>query len=330
VIAFILTSSLTVVSSLASLWLQRRIKQRKSPALDKNTAKSTDAESPILCSNDVWAHVLEHFILQLSDQQLFVGLIQLICAFGTSYRDAVAHKTKNLWHAADVACFSIFSHAATMLALRAHFRMHKMLAAVRVSLMVTVFLLWAEIGRLILRPPRCPSKPQGHFYRSAVRIEIIGIIWVYILTCVPIFISEEASAVGRAISSNDQDGLKSELNSWYEKRMSSHRNWYHHTSLLATPGRILVKLLSSIQRGPKWKLHVLFLIHNIFFSRHSIALIIFIFWAFAFVALCTTAHTYSRKLRDGFDFGQLLSLGMVILPVQSLLSAICSKSYFDI
>jgi len=81
-------------------------------------------------------------VLQLSDQQLLVGLVVLVCTFAKYFWEAVNHGNDNLWHSADIACFSRFSHAATVLALQQHFRENQRLAAIRVSLMIAVFALW--------------------------------------------------------------------------------------------------------------------------------------------------------------------------------------------
>ena len=152
----------------------------------------------------------------------------LVCAFVEYYRTSLGGND-NLWHAADVACFSMVSHAATVLALRAFFRENKTLAAVRVSLMITVFALRATIGYHMLHTdgPHHMSKPIFRFWQGATYIEFVGLIWAYILTCVPIFIFKEAVAVGRAKSSNDNLGLGESLRIWERQCMSSARKWYN-------------------------------------------------------------------------------------------------------
>jgi len=102
-------------------------------------------------SSDYWAHAIEVFLIQLSDQQLFLGLVVLICAFMKYYRYALG-SNDNLWHAGDVACFSMASHAITLLALRECLRENKILAGIRVLLMIIIFGLWMKIGYLMLRP----------------------------------------------------------------------------------------------------------------------------------------------------------------------------------
>ncbi|KAE9381117.1 hypothetical protein N431DRAFT_457728 [Stipitochalara longipes BDJ] len=230
--------------------------------------------------------VLEAFLIQISDQQLLLGLVVLICAFAEYYRSALGGND-NFWHAADVACFSMFSHAAMMLALRAFFREHQKLATARISLMVVVFGLWAIIGYYMLHPsgPYYKTTTIVRFWHSATYIEFVGVFWVYILTCVPIFISEEAISVGRAISSNDARCF--------------------------------------FEESQKWKTYALTIIFNLLFSWAGIGVVVIILWLFTLSALAVGFFTSKREM--GWDFRQLLSLAIVVFPLQSVPSAIASE-----
>jgi hypothetical protein len=280
-------------------------------------------------SASFWTQVLDDFLIQLSDQQLLLGLVVLICAFAKYFRSRLGGND-NLWHAADVACFSMFSHAATLLALREFFRQRRKLAAARVSLMMVVFALWATIGYYMLHPagPRHKTKPIVRFWHGATYIEFLGVSWAYILTCVPIFISDEATAVCKAISSDDMLRFGESLIISEKSCMSSSRKWYNPVALLDLPRSVVIRLLFSVKVSSKWKASVLGIIFSIFFSRRCTGIVLFILWSFSLSALGVGFH--SSKGGMNWDFGQALSLAMVFLPLQSLPSTIASTLHFDI
>jgi hypothetical protein len=274
VLAFVIAGVLTVSSSSVSLLLQRR--SRRKSSLQPH---ESNIEHHSTFSSDFWAHVIEEFLIQLSDQQLFLGLVVLICAFVKYYRSALGGND-NLWHAGDVACFSMASHAITLLALREFFRENKILASIRVSLMVIVFGLWTKIGYLMLRPdgPHYKAPPIVYYFQIATYIEFFGIPWVYTLTCVPLFISNEALNVGKAISSYDIHGLGESLKIWEEKYTSSNQRCHNLVTLLNLLRSIVIKFLISLNEGPKWKTRILSTIFNIFFSRVCRAVVLCLFW----------------------------------------------------
>lgn len=325
VLAFVITGCLTVISSLGSLRLQRIIERRQPSQPCENDAEPHDAFSA-----EFWARVLEEFLIQLSDQQLLLGLVVLVCAFTQYYRTALGGND-NFWHAADVACFSMLSHAATVLALRAFFRANKKLAAVRIFLMITIFALWATIGYYMIHPdgPHHKTKPIIRFWRGATYIEFVGITWAYILTCAPIFVSNEAIAVGRAISSNNSEKFGESLRIWQRKCIRASRRWYNPISLLELPSFIVMRLLFSLEEHAKWKRHALGVIYSVFFSRTGTAVVLFVLWLFTLSALGVGFISDGRAL--SWDFGQRLSLSMVALPLHSLvLTMIPSTSQFNV
>jgi len=118
-----------------------------------NSKRTTQSPTTLNSSDGFWTHVLEAFLIQLPDQQLLLGLLVLICSIVEYYRSSPGGND-NLWHAADVACFSMFSHDAAVLAPRGFLHENKKLAAARVWLMIVVFVLWATIGYYILHPSR--------------------------------------------------------------------------------------------------------------------------------------------------------------------------------
>jgi hypothetical protein len=305
-LSFIITGVFTVVASFMSLRLQRK----KSSQLHETSVESNGTSSV-----NVRNHVLE----------LFLGLVVLVCGFAEYYRSALGGND-NFWHVADVACFSMFSHAATLLALRAFFREHKKLAYARVSFMIVVFGLWATIGYYMLHRsgPYYKTPPIVRFWHGATYFEYFGVFWAYILTCVPIFISNEAIGVGRAISSNDTCGLGGRLRIWKEKCILSSPKWCNPVSLLTL---LVIRILFSFDKGPKCMAYALSITFRVLFSRNGIGVMLFILWLFTLSALGVAFFTGKKGM--AWDFGQLLSLAMVVLPLQSIPSAIASTLQFD-
>jgi hypothetical protein len=210
------------------------------------------------------------------------------------------------------------------LALGVFSRENRILACVRVSLMIVIFALWARIGYLMLYPDGRYHKalPIVRYFQSATYIEFFGIPWVYTLTCAPLFISSEALAVGKAISSYNTHRLRESLRIWEEKCTSSSPRCYKLITLLNLLQSIFIELLISLNKGPKWKTYILSTVFNISFSWACTALVLSFLWLLTFTSLA--AGFFASKSGMGWDFGQLLSLAMVLLSLQSIASAIAS------
>jgi hypothetical protein len=142
------------------------------------------------------------------------------------------------------------------------------------------------------------------------------------LTCLPLFLSNEATAVRRAISSNDTSRIGESLRMWEEKCTPSSPIWSSPISLLKLPGFIIVNTLFSLSKGSKRKTYVLSLVFRILFSLGGIGVALFILWSVTLSAM--VVGYFTSKSGMGWDFGQRLSLATVFLPLQSLLSAVAS------
>ena len=145
----------------------------------------------------------------------------------------------NLWNAADVVCFSCMTHGATLLTLRDYFRRHRILALCRVCAMYSIYILFLVIIVQILKPdhkknprPTLPSR-IGHFWHAASYIEAIGIFWMYVITCIPIFMSDEATRVRVAIA-RAPDDLLDALLAWppYQRHIERNSRAFSWTQML--------------------------------------------------------------------------------------------------
>ncbi|RDW57062.1 hypothetical protein BP6252_13877 [Coleophoma cylindrospora] len=315
-LAFVLAGAMTMVASIMSLVLQYKRDRQDSIPICQNNPMSGKV-LPI----DFWIHVWEEFLLQFSDQQLLLGLIVLVCAFLEYFHSSLGGND-NFWLAADVACFSMFNHALTMLALLTFFRKHKRLAVLRIFFMMVVFGLWATIEFYELYPSGPYHKPIRlvRFWHSATYIEYFGVSWTYVFTCFPVFISKEAITVGRAICSKDANKLREGLKVWKEKHTSSSRRWY---TLLPNEFRsTLVRLLFRLENSSKRKRDTISILYVLFLSKTGTGVILSTLWFFTISALGVAF--FSSTGIDSWDYGQAPSLTTALLPVQSFLSAIAS------
>ena len=190
--------------------------------------------------------------------------------------------------------------------------------------MMVVFALWAVIGYYELRPDGSYHKPIPivSFWHGATCIEFIGTFWAYVLTCFPIFISDEAIAVGRALSSSDEPALRESLRLWEKRCLVPSQKWCSPASLINMFRRISVEFLIYVADGARWNKYILRVTFSVLCSRQTIRVLLSGMWVFTLSALSVGYFTSSHGM--DWNFGQLLSLAMVILPVQSFISAIAS------
>jgi len=167
-----------------------------------------------------WIPALEAFVLALSDQQLITGALLLLCGYGKYWASSVRCGGNNLWVAADIVCFSSVTHAATLLALRDYFRRHRTLATCRVCAMYIIYAFWLVVVVHIIKPnrskttrPRLPNA-MSDFWHAAAYIEAIGVMYAYLLTYLPIFLSQEAADVRRTIASGSMEDHTAAHEAW--------------------------------------------------------------------------------------------------------------------
>lgn len=284
---------------------------------------------------EFWISILTELVLQLSDQQLVVGLLLLICAYIKYWPSSVVYGGNNLWTATDIVCFSSFTHAATLLTLRPYFRKHKRLATGRVVMMYIIYILWLVVAAQILSP----TKPRGstkeppaiaHFWHAATYIEALGVMWIYLITYLPIFLSKAATKVRNAISEGRERDFYV-VNAWI-----LHHRWRKPTAVerrtiwkrfnpYAVVRRFLTRFavrfseLYVITRSI-WLRRMLWVVAELLFPWYIAGIILGVLWAFSLGALILSL--WQSGLASSWDFGQLLPAFMVLLPFQSLISAI--------
>ncbi|KAF7114167.1 hypothetical protein CNMCM5793_007745 [Aspergillus hiratsukae] len=71
--------------------------------------QETQALKPILDTR------LDHFVLQLNDQQPVTELFLLVCGYAQYWGLSVLDVANNLWTVTDVVCYPSFTHAAALL-----------------------------------------------------------------------------------------------------------------------------------------------------------------------------------------------------------------------
>ena len=280
------------------------------------------------------------FVIELSDQQLLLGFLLIVCAYIQYWSSAVVFGTDNLWTAGDIVAFSIFTHAATLLSLRSHFRHHRKLASARVILMFVVFVLWFIVAAMELSP----NKPTGstkkammlaHFWHAAIIIEALGIMWIYLIVYLPLFISEEASIVRSIIAERDESRFEL-IRAWmlqHKRRRSSgtsiRSGWRlynpyvivrsHITDLAVRFGEIYILPTSTARRWFLWS------VAEIFFPWYIATIATTLMWMFSLAALIVSL-VQSGLASESWKFGQLLPAVLVLLPFSSLATAIAGKS----
>ncbi|KAF2185955.1 hypothetical protein K469DRAFT_631827 [Zopfia rhizophila CBS 207.26] len=334
---FILTGSLTVIASYTTLWLhpiislskgeQPRLLQRASPHGLENPAR-------------FWVEILEDFLLQLSDQQLMTTLVLFVLAYIKYLDCSVICGADSLWHAADVVAFSSLTHATTLLTLRKYFRKHRGLATARVVIMYAIYALWLRVAVRMLQGPKSGSAkitPVIKFWYGAVSIEVVGVTWIYLVTYLPIFLSDDATRVRDAIASGED--LAESVQEWRGatkiRRLLSALTSYSLLGRLnpyAFVRRLVTRFArkfcdayvgtTSVQRKT-----FLWWAAELLFPWSTAPVFLGVLWAFSLAALIFSL-TQSRT-DETWDLGQLLSMFMFVLPIQTLITHIAS-TYFSL
>jgi hypothetical protein len=283
---------------------------------------------------------LTEFVLQLSDQQLIVGLLLLVCAYVKYWPSSVVYGADNLWIATDIACFSNYTHAATLLSLRPYFRRHHRLATARVIVMYIIYILWMIPAGYILSPkkPHHSEKKTtvvARFWHATTVIEAIGMMWIYLITYLPIFLSEEAYTVRNVISEGSREDFEP-VRAWirrHEDRQSLGRvprtTWKKYNPY-AVSRRHLTRFALCfgkryINEKSRWRRAILWALSELFFPFYVTGILLVLLWAYSLGALAF-ALRQSGLARYSWDFGQLLPVLMVLLPFQGLVTTISGKS----
>ena len=351
-IGFLLTGALTFGVSSIILWLQYiSSHNRKPPALLRRLTPKNAAADPVsfwetalteVCWFCSYFHFLAddcQFVVELSDQQLLLGLLLIICAYIQYWPSAIVFGTDNLWTAGDIVCFSIFTHAATLLSLRSHFRHHRKLATARIIVMFVVYGLWFIVAMMELAPykPKNSTKKAStlsQFWHAAIVIEALSIMWIYLIVYVPLFLSEEGTVVRSIISERDETRFES-IRIWimqHKRRRSSgfsnRMGWRSYnpyalarsklTDLAVKFAHLYVQPMSATRRWFLW------LSAELLFPWQIASYVITLTWVFSLAALIVSL-VQSGLATDSWKFGQLLPAVLVLLPFSSLATAIAGK-----
>ncbi|KAG2001108.1 hypothetical protein GB937_010496 [Aspergillus fischeri] len=330
---FILTGTLTFVASYAVLYLRRR---GPSPSASTIHEEQYGKHRTLNHSDKFWIRVLTAFVLQLSDQQLVTGLLLLVCGYAQYWRSSVHHGANNLWTVTDVVCYSSFTHAATLLSLRPYFQRHRKLATLRVVIMYIIYGLWLVVAVRILSPnkPKDSEKLSSlasKFWHAATVIEAISIMWIYLLTYLPVFLSEQAmevrTIVGR-VSPSAQDIVF--IREWLAlvKPLShsgaSDSIWHRYNPyVIAKPCLFKTAVAFSeryVETDSKLTRWILSLIAEVIFPWRMAGVWLALLWAFSLGALIYSL--LQNGLTSSWDFGQLLPVFMTLLPIVSLVTSI--------
>ncbi|RHZ70205.1 hypothetical protein CDV55_107497 [Aspergillus turcosus] len=330
---FILTGILTFIASYAVLYLRRR---GPYPSASPIHQQQCGKLGRLRHSNKFWIRVLTAFVLQLSDQQLVTGLLLLVCGYAQYWGSSVLHGANNLWTVTDVVCYSSFTHAATMLSLRPYFQRHRKLATARVVIMYIIYGLWLVVVVRILSPNKPKDSEKlpsvaSKFWHAATVIEVIGIMWIYLLTYLPVFLSEEAAEVrtivGR-VSPSAQDIVF--IREWLALvKPLSHSGdsgsiWYRYNPYVLAK-RCLFKTAVAFSEGyvetdSKLTRWILCLMAEVIFPWSMAGVWLALLWAFSLGALIYSL--LQNGLTSSWDFGQLLPVFMILLPIVSLITSI--------
>lgn len=200
-------------------------------------------------------------------------------------------------------------------------------------MMYIIYILWLAVATQILSP----KKPAGSeklprviatFWHAATYIETLGVMWIYLITYLPIFLSKEAAEVRNVIShgsSGDFEVVKTWI-SYHRRRRSSGsviRTRWKRYNLYAVVRRYLTRFAIRfselyISPGPKWRQWLLWGTAELLFPCYIAGIILGVLWAFSLAALILSL--YQSGLASSWDFGQLLPAFLVLLPFQSLAS----------
>ncbi|GFF25247.1 hypothetical protein IFM46972_01339 [Aspergillus udagawae] len=319
---FILTGTLTFIASYAVLYLRRR---GSYPIASTIHQQQCGKHRRPKHSNGFWIRVLTAFVLQLSDQQLVTGLLLLVCGYAQYWGSSVHHGANNLWTVTDVVCYSSFTHAATLLSLCPYFQRHRKLATLRVVIMYIIYGLWLVVAVRILSPNK-PKDSQklpslaSRFWHAATVIEAIGIMWIYLLTYLPVFLSEQAMEVRTIVSRvslSTQDIAF--IREWLAlvkplSHSAASGSIWHRYNPYAIAKRCLFKMAVAFSE------RIISLIVEVIFPWSTAGVWLALLWAFSLGALIYSL--LQNGLTSSWDFGQLLPVFMILLPIVNLVTSI--------
>ena len=205
--------------------------------------------------------------------------------------------------------------------------------------MFIVYGLWLIVAMMELAPykPKDSNKKAemlSQFWHAAVVIEALGIMWIYLIVYVPLFLSEEGTVVRSIICDRDEarfDTIRMWIMQHRRRRssgLSSRTGWRLYNPYAATRSKLTDLAVKFAQRyiqpmsaKRRW---FLWLSAEFVFPWYIASFVITITWVFSLAALIISL-IQSGLASDSWKFGQLLPAVLVLLPFSSLTTAIAGK-----
>jgi hypothetical protein len=241
-----------------------------------------------------------------------------------------------MWNAVDVVCFSSLTHAATLLTLRSYFRRNWILATIRVVVMYTIYFMLLVAIVFILKPhlmdndrPKL-SESMTRFWHGAGYIEIFGILLIYLITYLPIFLSKEAMKVRICIAMNPGQ-LTFALNQWKPYRRQGGwfhkyrlRNWFNlYKAIRSLLTKLAIVFCKHYIMASPWTGRLLWIISEVLSPFRLTPVFLLIMWVFGLGFMCMKIAQQNDA--TDWSFGQLLPVFLVFLPFHTFIGSIAGE-----
>ncbi|GFF42801.1 hypothetical protein IFM51744_05267 [Aspergillus udagawae] len=202
--------------------------------------------------------------------------------------------------------------------------------------MYIIYGLWLVVA---VRIPS-PNKPKdsqklpslaSRFWHATTVIEAIGIMWIYLLTYLPVFLSEQAmdvrTIVSRVSLSTQDIAFIQEWLALVKPLLHSAASGstWHRYNPYAIAKRCLFKMAVAfseryVEAGSKLTRRIISLIAELISPWSTAGVWLALLWAFSLGALIYSL--LQNGLTSSWDFGQLLPVFMILLPIVSLVTSI--------
>ena len=322
-------------------WREQIVHQAKPCSIWKRVQLGRPAVGCFVDRDNVryWRHHLTTVILGLSDQQLLTGLIILCIAFAKY--DAIS--IYDFSAAADVAYFSIVTHAVSLFTLMEYFWQKRWLYRLRVLLILSTFIMlvacmifghraWYYVRwydrRTLGYSMACfwSDKPWAHANTPNFLMwtQIVFVGWMYWAVILHVLIYRTETAKARAALShwpfrNMPNYRQRALDEWYEKWAStSTGGWFQR--LRRPSAALAMHYTAKRQERPRYfaplDLIIRFAI-EVCFPRKFIFILLITTWIIA-VILMHYDYSYALELGGDWEFGQVFAVAVIALPFMSL------------
>ena len=219
--------------------------------------------------------------------------------------------------------------------------------------MYIIYILWLVVAANILHPSK-PSDseklpvPAARFWHGATWIEAFGVMWVYLITYIPVFLSEKAIKLRDSIARSDhtrlldleaQNELTSPAQEYVRCRdqrrlsrssrksclMSLYRRLHPYTRLRSKLTDFVVWYSEMYFRANGIKRGLLWLGAEILMPWHTTPVLLAGLWLFGIGVLSLDIEENAGIVASRWDLGQLLPPFMILLPFATLIGSIAGK-----